>query len=82
MEAVLVNLLEPGDAVFLCVNGVFGIRMAEVARRAGAEVKTIEVPWGEVIEPDLPPHGPQPRPLRGTGQKTQDRRGQHRLRRP
>jgi len=52
MEAVLVNLLEPGDAAFLCVNGVFGTRMAEVARRAGAEVKTIEVPWGEVVDPE------------------------------
>jgi alanine-glyoxylate transaminase/serine-glyoxylate transaminase/serine-pyruvate transaminase len=52
MEAVLVNLLEPGDAVIVGVNGVFGGRMAEVARRAGAEVTPVEVPWGSVIEPD------------------------------
>jgi alanine-glyoxylate transaminase/serine-glyoxylate transaminase/serine-pyruvate transaminase len=52
MEAVLVNLLEPGDRAFICVNGVFGGRMAEVARRAGAEVTTTEVPWGEVFDPD------------------------------
>jgi alanine-glyoxylate transaminase / serine-glyoxylate transaminase / serine-pyruvate transaminase len=52
MEAVFVNLLEPGDAVLVCVTGVFGGRMAEVARRAGAEVMTLEVPWGEVVDPD------------------------------
>ena len=51
MEAVMVNLLEPGDAALVGVNGVFGGRMAEVARRAGAEVTQVEVPWGEVIEP-------------------------------
>ncbi len=52
MEAVLVNLLEPGDGAVICVNGVFGGRMAEIARRAGAEVTTVEAPWGEVIDPD------------------------------
>jgi alanine-glyoxylate transaminase/serine-glyoxylate transaminase/serine-pyruvate transaminase len=52
MEAVLVNLLEPGDGAVICVNGVFGGRMAEIARRAGAEVTTVEVPWGEVFDPD------------------------------
>src|SRR5262249_59559064 len=38
MEACLVNLLEPGDGVVVGVAGVFGERMAEVARRAGAQV--------------------------------------------
>ena len=51
MEAVMVNLLEPGDTAVIGVAGVFGGRIAEVARRAGAEVTQIEVPWGEVIEP-------------------------------
>jgi alanine-glyoxylate transaminase/serine-glyoxylate transaminase/serine-pyruvate transaminase len=50
MEAVLVNLLEPDDLAVICVNGVFGGRMAEIARRCGAEVATVEVPWGEVID--------------------------------
>lgn len=50
MEAVLVNLLEPGDAAVICVNGVFGGRMAEIARRAGAEVTVLEAPWGEVFD--------------------------------
>ena len=35
MEAALVNLLEPGETVVVGINGVFGVRMAEVARRAG-----------------------------------------------
>lgn len=51
MEAVLVNLLEPGDQAIVCVNGVFGGRMAEIARRCGASVETIEIPWGTVLEP-------------------------------
>jgi len=52
MEAVIVNLVEPGDPVLVCVNGVFGKRMADVAARAGADVRTIERPWGEVFTPD------------------------------
>ena len=49
MEATVVNLVEPGDKVLVCVNGVFGMRMTDVAGRAGAEVVTIERPWGEVF---------------------------------
>ncbi|MFP3937977.1 MAG: pyridoxal-phosphate-dependent aminotransferase family protein [Phycisphaerae bacterium] len=52
MEACVVNLVEPGDRVLICVAGVFGSRMADVAERAGAEVTTIEVPWGRVFEPE------------------------------
>ncbi len=52
MEAVVVNLVEPGDSVLVCVNGVFGKRMADVAARAGADVHTIEKPWGEVFTVD------------------------------
>ena len=49
MEACVVNLIEPGDRMLIGVNGVFGGRMADVARRAGAEVTTIERPFGEVF---------------------------------
>ncbi|HWL09311.1 MAG TPA: alanine--glyoxylate aminotransferase family protein, partial [Planctomicrobium sp.] len=49
MEACVVNLIEPGDRMLVCVNGVFGGRMADVAQRAGAEVKKIERPFGEVF---------------------------------
>ena len=51
METVIVNLVEPGDRVLVGVNGVFGGRLAEVARRAGAQVSTVEAPWGRVLEP-------------------------------
>ncbi len=51
METVVVNLIEPGDRMLVCVNGVFGGRMADVARRAGAEVTVIERPFGEVFDP-------------------------------
>lgn len=49
MEAAVVNLIEPGDAMTVCVNGVFGGRMADVAARAGASVTKVERPWGEVF---------------------------------
>ncbi len=50
METVIVNLVEPGDRVLVGVNGVFGGRLAEVARRAGAEVTTVEAPWGRALD--------------------------------
>jgi alanine-glyoxylate transaminase / serine-glyoxylate transaminase / serine-pyruvate transaminase len=51
MEAVVVNLIEPGDRMLVCVNGVFGGRMVDVAQRAGAMVSSIERPFGEVFDP-------------------------------
>lgn len=52
LEAAMVNLIEPGDPVVVGVNGVFGGRLAEVARRAGADVHTVERDWGRIIEPE------------------------------
>lgn len=52
METVIVNLVEPGDRVVVGVCGVFGGRLAEVARRAGAEVTTVDAPWGEPVPLD------------------------------
>jgi len=52
METCVVNLIEPGDKILVCVNGVFGQRMTDVAARAGAEVITIERPWGAVFAAD------------------------------
>ena len=49
METALVNLLEPGDSIVIGVNGVFGMRMADAAGRAGADVTTIDTAWGEPI---------------------------------
>jgi alanine-glyoxylate transaminase/serine-glyoxylate transaminase/serine-pyruvate transaminase len=52
MEACVVNLIEPGDSMLVCVNGVFGGRMKDVAQRAGAKVTAIEMPWGKVFSPE------------------------------
>src|SRR5438445_4249882 len=52
METCVVNLIEPGDKMVVCVKGVFGQRMTDVAQRAGAAVTTLERPWGEVFDLD------------------------------
>lgn len=49
MEAVLANLLEPGDRLLVCAAGFFGNRLEEVAARHGAAVTKIEKPWGEIF---------------------------------
>ncbi len=51
MEAALVNLVEPGDEVLVCVNGVFGTRMADIVERIGGRLRRIDRPWGEVFDP-------------------------------
>lgn len=50
MEACVCNLIEPGDEMIVCINGVFGGRMQDVAERCGANVHTLEVPWGEIFD--------------------------------
>jgi alanine-glyoxylate transaminase/serine-glyoxylate transaminase/serine-pyruvate transaminase len=50
METCFVNLVEPGDLVLIGVNGVFGARMVDVARRCGAEVDTVEAEWGTALD--------------------------------
>jgi (S)-ureidoglycine-glyoxylate aminotransferase len=52
IEAALVSLLEPGDRLLVPVFGRFGHLLAEIGRRCGADVRTIEVPWGRVFEPE------------------------------
>ncbi|HUY34252.1 MAG TPA: alanine--glyoxylate aminotransferase family protein [Pirellulales bacterium] len=51
MECTIVNLVEPGDSIVVCVNGVFGARMVDVAERAGAKVARVDRPWGQVFTP-------------------------------
>jgi alanine-glyoxylate transaminase/serine-glyoxylate transaminase/serine-pyruvate transaminase len=46
-------MIEPGDNMVVCVNGVFGQRMVDVAQRAGAQVTPIERPWGDIFPLDL-----------------------------
>ncbi len=50
METVLVNLLEPGDTAVVCINGVFGNRMADIVERCGARVVRVTAPWGKPID--------------------------------
>lgn len=52
METALVNFIEPGDRVIVCVSGLFGQRMADVASRCGARVDIVEAPWGRSVQPD------------------------------
>ena len=49
MECIASNLVEPGDEVIVCVQGVFGGRMKDVMERCGATVHVVEAPWGETI---------------------------------
>jgi alanine-glyoxylate transaminase/serine-glyoxylate transaminase/serine-pyruvate transaminase len=51
MEAALVNVIEPGDDVVVCINGVFGTRMRDIIERAGGKPVVVEVEWGEAIDP-------------------------------
>jgi alanine-glyoxylate transaminase/serine-glyoxylate transaminase/serine-pyruvate transaminase len=53
METCLVNLVEPGSKVLVCINGVFGGRMKSIVERCGAEAVVINVPWGKAIDPQL-----------------------------
>ena len=52
METAVVNILQPGDTMIVGVNGVFGGRIADTARRAGAEVVVLEEAWGRPLAPD------------------------------
>jgi alanine-glyoxylate transaminase/serine-glyoxylate transaminase/serine-pyruvate transaminase len=51
MEACFVNLVEPGDAVIVCVNGVFGGRMKENVERCGGRAVVVEDDWGRAVDP-------------------------------
>ena len=51
LETIMMNLLEEGDSAVVGVIGYFGQRLAEMARRAGADVRVIEVPQGEILDP-------------------------------
>jgi alanine-glyoxylate transaminase/serine-glyoxylate transaminase/serine-pyruvate transaminase len=52
LETIMLNLLEPGDEAVIGVIGYFGQRLHEMAERAGAGVRVIEAPFGEVIAPE------------------------------
>lgn len=51
MEMCFVNLVEPGDKVVVCQNGVFGGRMKENVERAGGEAIMVTDDWGSPVDP-------------------------------
>ena len=52
METCFVNLVESGDDVAVCVNGVFGTRMCDIVNRLGGNLIRIDAPWGKTIDPN------------------------------
>ncbi|MDX2494639.1 MAG: alanine--glyoxylate aminotransferase family protein [Desulfuromusa sp.] len=52
MECCFVNLVEPGDKVIVCQNGVFGGRMKENVIRSGGVVIPVDDEWGKAVDPD------------------------------
>lgn len=49
MECCFVNLIEKEDPVLILINGVFGMRMQDVATRLGGRVDTLEFEWGTPV---------------------------------
>ena len=52
METCLVNLVEPGDEVLICINGVFGGRMKAIVERMGATPVIVNDDWGHAVDPN------------------------------
>ncbi len=52
MEMCFVNLVEPGDKVIVCINGVFGGRMKENIERCGGIAVVVEDAWGQPVSLD------------------------------
>jgi alanine-glyoxylate transaminase/serine-glyoxylate transaminase/serine-pyruvate transaminase len=51
MEAAVANFAEPGEKFALLANGYFGERIAEMARRHGAQIVRLDKPWGTALDP-------------------------------
>ena len=52
METCFVNLVEPGDKVLVCRNGVFGGRQLENVTRSGGVPLVVDDDWGTPVSPD------------------------------
>jgi alanine-glyoxylate transaminase/serine-glyoxylate transaminase/serine-pyruvate transaminase len=50
METCFANLVEPGDKVIVCQNGVFGGRMKENVERCGGVAVMVEDDWGNAVD--------------------------------
>ena len=53
MEAAVVNTLSPGDKMINATIGVFGNRFTDIASAFGADVITLDFPFGEAIDLDV-----------------------------
>ena len=52
METCFANLIEPDDKALILINGVFGMRMQDIAQRLGAQVDSLEFQWGTPVAPE------------------------------
>jgi alanine-glyoxylate transaminase/serine-glyoxylate transaminase/serine-pyruvate transaminase len=52
METAISNFIEPGTKLAILVSGFFAERIAEMAKRHGAEIVRLEKPWGESFSDD------------------------------
>lgn len=52
METCFVNVVEPGDEVVVCVNGVFGTRMTDIVNRIGGKLIRVDAEWGRAMDPE------------------------------
>ncbi|MBI2603276.1 MAG: alanine--glyoxylate aminotransferase family protein [Deltaproteobacteria bacterium] len=52
MEAAMVNLTDPEDKVLMIHAGRFGERWAEMAMSYGCQTVRLDIPWGQVPDPD------------------------------
>jgi alanine-glyoxylate transaminase/serine-glyoxylate transaminase/serine-pyruvate transaminase len=52
METCVVNLVEPGEKVIVCRNGVFGGRLKEMVERCGGVAVVVDDPWGRAVDPE------------------------------
>ncbi len=53
MDAAVLNMIEPGDKILVARNGVFGMRISEVASRGGAVVVPLDFEWGTPVDPAI-----------------------------
>jgi alanine-glyoxylate transaminase/serine-glyoxylate transaminase/serine-pyruvate transaminase len=52
MEASVTNIIQEGDTAIVCINGLFGERVADIVRRCGGTAIEVRAQWGEPIDPE------------------------------
>ena len=62
MESCVANLVEPGDKVVVCINGVFGGRLKDMIDRCGGTTVIVEDDWGNAVDPSKLEHALQKNP--------------------